>query len=169
MQRKTWYPILASFPQKPVVKLDQQSWQQALKAYSPNIYTVPMSIPLLSKVNRGFRAVSSTITDTYLSIGDSFSDSVFRDLKRSSVKPWGARTKVNGDKTLSGGRINWSHSRSDWKKSKLHKGPSLHYVRTFLDFFWPIHLPYVCTNSTERQQKLPFFWPHLPSPFADVV
>ena len=87
-----------------------------LRTYCPNTYTVPMSIPLLSKANRGFRAVSSTITDTYLSIGDSFSDSVFRDLKRSSVKPWGARTKVNGDKTLSGGRINWSHSRSDWKK-----------------------------------------------------
>ena len=58
-----------------------------IRAYSPNTYTVPMSIPLLSKANRGFRAVSSTITDTYLSIGDSFSDSVFRDLKRSSVKP----------------------------------------------------------------------------------
>ena len=79
-----------------------------------------MIIPLLSKANRGFRAVSSMITDTYLSIGDSFSDSVFRDLKRSSVKPWGARTKVNGDKTLSGGRINWSHSRSDWKKNQSY-------------------------------------------------
>ena len=77
---------------------------------------LPIIIPLLSKAKRGLSIASSIITETYLSIGDSFSDSVFKDLKRSSVKPWGARTSENGDKTLSGGRINWSHSRSDWKQ-----------------------------------------------------
>ena len=98
-----------------------------------------MSIPLLSKANRGFRAVSSTITDTYLSIGDSFSDSVFRDLKRSSVKPWGALTKVNGDKTLSGGRINWSHSRSDWKKNQSYVKDDAYIMSAHLwTFFDPL-------------------------------
>ena len=48
---------------------------------------LPIIIPLLSKAKRGLSIASSIITETYLSIGDSFSDSVFKDLKRSSVKP----------------------------------------------------------------------------------
>ena len=48
---------------------------------------LPIIIPLLSKAKRGLSMASSIITETYLSIGDSFSDSDFKDLKRSSVKP----------------------------------------------------------------------------------
>ena len=40
------------------------------------------------------------------------------------------------------------------------------------EYFWtfsdPPRPPYVSINSTEHQQKLPLFWPHPPSPFADA-
>ena len=39
----------------------------------------------------------------------------------------------------------------------VHMGPSLCYVRTFLNFIWPTYPPYVSIYSTERQQKLLFF------------
>ena len=40
--------------------------------------------------------------------------------------------------------------------------PSLYYVSTFSEFFWSTQPPYIRIDSTEHQQKAPYFWPHPP-------
>ena len=48
------------------------------------------------------------------------------------------------------------------------KGPSLYYVSKF-GLFQTHSTPKISIYSTESQQELPFFLPHPPSPFADVI
>ena len=49
-------------------------------------------------------------------------------------------------------------------------GPSIHYVSTFLYFFWPTHPPSMpALIKYQTSAKIAILWTHPPSPFADII
>ena len=61
---------------------------------------------------------------------------------------------------------NWKKDYYNNSQSYLETIPILR-QHTFVLFL--THLPIISINSTEHQQKIPFFWPLIPSSFVDVI